>query len=183
MRFGPPFAGDTALEASQETLGGRLIGTHRKSCPPRACSPTTRWRSRSPRSRHAGSPRRRAAPQCSPRRCRRRRRCRCRSCSRCPSSPCSGSSGCPAGCASPPSATLAGCCCDGTRLARAPRSRLWGLCRTDAWLSDPTSQTEGCPATPSSPPNSAGCRKSRLTEVQGQWRQVSLNSECKEINP
>ena len=122
-------------QSPQETLGSRSDHTHRTSCQPRACSPMTRWQSRSPRSRRAGSLRRRAGPRCSPHRCRRRRHCRCRWCCHCLSSPCSGSSGCPAGSASPPSARPAGCYCDGMRLARVPRSRFWGLCkRRTSWL-------------------------------------------------
>lgn len=135
LSFWPPFARTAPRSPASREAPGRGRDTHRRSCRPRACSPRTRWRSRSPRSRRAGSPRRRAARPRWPRRCRRRRRCRCRWCCRCPSSPCSGSSGCPAGCASPPSGTPAGCCCGGRRPATAPRSRLWGLRDTEARLS------------------------------------------------
>lgn len=104
-------------------------GTHQTWCPPRACWRRRRWRSRSPRSPRGGSPRRRAAPRCWPRRCRRRRRCRCRWCCRCPSWPCWASSGCPAGCASPPSERPAGCCCGGRRPGMGLRSLPWELGR------------------------------------------------------
>lgn len=147
----------------QETLGSRSDHTHRTSCRPRACSPTTRWQSQSPRSRRAGSPRRRAGPRCSPHRCRRRRHCRCRWCCHCLSSPCSGSSGCPAGSASPPSARPAGCYCDGMRLARVPRSQFWGLCkRHTSWL---PASAKKCAVTPSSFPHLLHNQTKRVTAL------------------
>ncbi len=86
----------------------------------------TRWRSRSPRSLRAGSPRRRAAGRrasCWPRCCRSRRRlrCRCHWCCQSPSWRCWASSGCPAACASPPSATAPACCCGERRPETAAR--------------------------------------------------------------
>lgn len=110
--------------------------TYRTSSPPPACSPTRRWRSRSPRFRRGGFPRRRAGPRRWQRRCLPRLRSRCHWCCRCPSWRCWGSSGCPAAFASPPSARPAGCCCGGTRLGMGLHSLPWELGKEKERLSE-----------------------------------------------